>query len=142
MYTKAEHPEQYQGQGTRTWNRRGGGSKESAIKSAMDRKENSIRQFADAKSMQIAVSSAFNGAAQIVTALLSIGAIKPEEYWDTQEEWYFEYLKRYNTAQADVSKDANSEVTNKKGRKADLIAENKDLAAQDFASDAESKDIL
>jgi len=70
-------------------------NKEASIEKMVDRRERSIQSFADKKSVSIAISSAFNGAADICTTLLHIGKLEPEKFWDEHEKWYEDYFNRF-----------------------------------------------
>ena len=72
--------------------------KEKQIKEAMQRKEEGIAKHELAKQVQIRKTSCFNGAVDVVSALLATGAIKELEAeekirdWTAKlEEMYLEY---------------------------------------------------
>lgn len=127
--------DQYQGSTTRSWNKRGGASKETAIKKAIERKESSIKSFTDAKSMQIAVSSAFNGAAEIVSILLGLGKVDPSEYWEVHDLWYDKYLALYMRKQ----NEAREEASNASASRNDYLKEAKDYAGVDAANESQEE---
>ena len=74
--------------------------KKEDIEKAVKRKEDSIKKYTDSKSLSIAVSSAFNGASQIATALLHNGELKMEQYWEAHKQLYEEYLTFFLEAQS------------------------------------------
>jgi len=85
-------------------------NKSGQIRKFQAEKEEKIKRHTDAKSLSIAVSSAFNGAAQLATAMVQVGAIKPAKYWETQEKLYKEYLERFISAQQVEAEEFSNKV--------------------------------
>lgn len=84
-------------------------NKEAGIERMVARREKSIQSFTDKKSMSIAISSAFNGAASLCTALVQIGKIEPESFWEEHEKWYTDYLERFLDKQEQPKEEYNQE---------------------------------
>ena len=57
------------------------------------------KETGEEKRISIAISSAFNGSADICTALLRIGKLEPEQFWDEHEKWYEDYFNRFTEKQ-------------------------------------------
>lgn len=70
-------------------------AEQGGIEKAVRRKERNIKRFADAKSQSIAISSAFNGAAEIVNTLVKIGRVGAGDFWKEHDTWYHDYLNRF-----------------------------------------------
>lgn len=75
--------------------------KDAQIEKNIDRREKSISKFADAKSRSIMITSAFNGAWDMVVALVHTQQITPEQRWEEHEKLYQEYFERLQGKQND-----------------------------------------
>ncbi len=109
-------------------------TKNAGIERAMERKERGIRAYTDAKTLSIAVSSAFNSASDLVNGLVANKAVKVAEYWEVHTKWYDEFFNRFMDAQDAAKTNANKpfqEAKNALARKEDLHEENVELAALD-----------
>ena len=92
-------PGQYRGGAFRTFSR---ANKSTEIAQFQEKKMRDITAYTDAKTLQINVTSAFNGAAELCTALLAKGEIEFGTYWKRHEEIYQEYFSRLMEAQRNV----------------------------------------
>lgn len=82
--------------------------KTAEIKEAMDRKERSIQRFVDAKSLSIAVSSAFNSASDLCNTLVASGGVPnpltdSKGYWEAHSKLYEELLNGFLDAQEEAA---------------------------------------
>lgn len=80
----------FQGRNFGTYTKSGNKSKE--IQGVIEQKRKDIKSYTETKTQQINVTSAFNGAAQLCTAMVNNGLLKLEDYWEKHEEIYKEYF--------------------------------------------------
>ena len=94
-----------------------GSDKDAKIAGFIQRKESSIKKYTDAKSMSIAISSAFNMSAERCNALVSVSKLDDKDYWEVHEGYYNEYLERFLAAQEDgaMTNAVNKAVETKPG---------------------------
>lgn len=107
------------------------------MKAAILRKESNIKQSQDRKSIQIAISSTFNSASDIMRVLVEKGTVPPPPdaaYWTKHNVVFKDMLKHFYDAQdegynfyAEGIEDEAAHETYKK----DKVAENKELHAMD-----------
>lgn len=112
-------------------------SKSSEIKKFAEQKNANIKKFVEDKSASIAISSAFNGAAQLANTILELNPKKDgiehfsskeliDYFWVIHEGIYKEYLERFAEAQIDGVAIYNSI----KGRRLEIA--DKELSAEDI----------
>jgi Zn/Cd-binding protein ZinT len=109
--------------------------KSKEIKQHEEDKTARIMKFNDAKSTQIAVSSAFNGAWDMVVALVSVGKLDPikEDIWNKHGEFYAEFLQFFLDAQDDAAKEFMNVKFNKVARVSEQQQRGLDEAENDVS---------
>ena len=118
------HPDQYDP-------RRSSGSRAAAMKRAMDRKEQSIQKFVDAKNVGMTAFAAIRDSAALSVALVNTGAIKEAEYADKFDEYFYTFLEAYSDKLEDAQKFFDELKSKVNGRKIEQADRGKDEAEHD-----------
>ena len=110
--------------------------KDGEIKKAMERKEASIQKYTDLKSVSINITSSFNSASDLATALVAKGDLELDNYWERHEELYSMFLSRLEGEHEKGKKEFYEALMGKGARKVEQKDLALDTAAHEAADDA------
>lgn len=131
------------------WNTANRGNKTADIKAAIERKEKSIKSYTDAKSLAIAVSSAFNSASDLCNIMVSKDFLPNpatkdgnEKYWETHAKLYDDFVNGFLDAQEDAQETMKKTFYEAPKKVVPAVSYAREKALQDVGQDIKEGQML